>query len=154
MKLGIKPKESPIHEDKPGKGKTGRVNASELLLEAPSPLIVGIMDNKDDNIASIGTGNLRVLYEDTKTPEYREHPPQSQLGSAERDNPDEVWHEPTIQTSSPTARKGQPLSGNRMLQKANAAGRKTTGNHNRADRVYTQLERVLTWSRKLCQQQQ
>jgi hypothetical protein len=108
------------------------------------------MDNKDDNTASIDTGNLLVLYEDTKTPEYREHPPQSQLSSAERDNPDEVWHgDHTIQTSSPTARKGQLLSGNRMLQKAKAAGRKTTGNHNRADRVYTQPERVLTWSRKL-----
>jgi hypothetical protein len=50
------------------------------------------MDNKDDNIASIDTGDLLTLYGDTKTPEYREHPPQSQLSSAERENPDEVWH--------------------------------------------------------------
>ena len=110
------------------------------------------MDNKDDNIASIGTGNLRVLYEDTKTPEYREHPPQSQLGSAERDNPDEVWQRVIIKTSSPTARKGQVLSGNRMLQQANAACRacrKATGDHNRADMAYAKLERVQTWSRKL-----
>jgi hypothetical protein len=48
------------------------------------------MDNKDDNTASIDTGNLPVLYEDTKTPEYREHPTQPKLRSAERDNPNEV----------------------------------------------------------------
>jgi hypothetical protein len=30
VKLGIKPKESLIHEEEPGKGKTGRVNASEF----------------------------------------------------------------------------------------------------------------------------
>jgi hypothetical protein len=57
VKLEIKPKESPLHEDEPGKGKTGRVNTSEFL-DAPLPLVVGIMDNKDDNIASIGTGFL------------------------------------------------------------------------------------------------
>jgi hypothetical protein len=37
--------------------------------------------------------------------------------------------------SKPTARKAEFLSGDGMIQEANAAGRKATGNHNRADRA-------------------
>jgi hypothetical protein len=37
--------------------------------------------------------------------------------------------------SKPTARKAEFFSGDGMIQKANAASRKATGRHNRADRT-------------------
>jgi hypothetical protein len=43
--------------------------------------------------------------------------------------------------SSPTVRKGQFFSGNKILQKAKAASRKATGIHNRADRAIPNLKR-------------
>ena len=49
-----------------------------------------------------------------------------------------------LPASNPTARKGQPLSGNRRLQEANASCRKAKGIHNLLDRAYAQPERVLT----------
>jgi len=38
-------------------------------------------------------------------------------------------------TSKPTARKAESFSGDGMIQEANAASRKATGRHNRADRA-------------------
>ena len=56
------------------------------------------------------------------------------LTHAEQENPNEVSEE--VDTlSKPTARKVEFLSGSRKDQKANAASRKATGNHNWADRA-------------------
>ena len=44
--------------------------------------------------------------------------------------------------SNPTARKGQPLSGNRRLQEAKASRRKAKRNHKLLDRAYTQGNRI------------
>jgi len=68
------------------------------------------------------------------------------LTHAEQDNPNEVSGV-VDPLSKPTARKAELLSGSRKDQKANAASRKATGNHNWAERAgngHTHAERRLT----------
>jgi hypothetical protein len=68
-----------------------------------------------------GTWCISAMFEDTKTPEYRERPTRSQLTDAERGNPDEVL------SGKPTVRKADILSGNRMSREAKASRRKARG---------------------------
>jgi len=79
-----------------------------------------------------------VATPDTTPPVERGHPPRSQLIGAERGNPNEVWEERgTVYrpTSKRTVRDAQLLSGNGMVQEANASSRKERGIHNPLDRV-------------------
>jgi hypothetical protein len=74
------------------------------------------------------------------------NPHQLYLTHAEQENPNEV-SEVVDTLSKPTARKAEALSGSRKDQKANAANRKGTGNHNWADRANdgdTHAQRRLT----------
>lgn len=59
-----------------------------------------------------------------RAPGFREHPPRSDLGRVERDNPVGVRALP----GKPTVREAQLPGGRRMVREANAGGRKATGN--------------------------
>jgi hypothetical protein len=120
VKQRLKPKETASRMRSPGKGETGRVNESK-----PSMRLRETRSSQRLNAVILGQGQAdpSVACEDTRSPQYRRHPPRLFLAHAERDNPVAV----RVMAGKPTARKAESRSGEKMSQQAKASMPKGDG---------------------------
>ena len=143
-----KPKETPSHPEKPGKGKAGRMNTSEPSMRLRNYVVAGTMADEDGNDGSgtqahAGMPALRgAVLPRLRTPRPRSIegilPSRTSL-HAERGNPNGV--SVVVDTRSKrTVRNAQASSGKTMVQEAKASSRKATGMHNRLDRALPNLK--------------
>lgn len=124
----------PFHPGATGKGKTGRVDASEpsLMPRYVEPRV----DGSPTGVQGLAAGKRQVAAGDSApvvrappSPGSRGHPTRSQLDRAERGIP--MGSRRLMLSGRPTARKAETPSGERMTREANAGGRKATGTRDR-----------------------
>jgi hypothetical protein len=136
----------PSRQGRPGKGKTGRVNESELSMRLRYCLTTertadyGGMGYEHHGIRE--PWSVRTLHSDVRV----DTSPRS-IGSTHPGRISIVRNVITPMESDggrcvgrPTATAAELSSGNGMAQEANASSRKATGTHNRLDRVIPNLK--------------